>query len=47
MLKLILRPKVNPNFSCPQSVLYLPIVLKGIEDGEIEVVCEELESEGE
>lgn len=30
-----LKPVIDPRLSCPQSVLYLPIVLEGIKKGEI------------
>lgn len=28
-------PRTNPQISCPRSVLYLPEVIKGIQNGEI------------
>jgi len=34
-IEIQLRPKVDPQFSCPQSVLHLPIVIEGIKNGEI------------
>jgi len=34
-IEVILRPKVDPNLSCPQSVLHLPTVINGIKNGEI------------
>ena len=35
------KPKVDPQFSCPQSVLYLPVVIEGIKNGEIIVEINE------
>lgn len=34
-MEIIFKPKIDPNFSCPQSVLYLPYVIEGIKKGEI------------
>lgn len=36
-MEIIFKPKIDPNFSCPQSVLYLPYVIEGIKKGEITI----------
>lgn len=40
-----LKPVIDPRLSCPQSVLYLPIVVEGIKKGEI--VIQIVEEEGD
>lgn len=37
---LTFKPKINPQLSCPQSVLHLPAVIDGIKKGEILIEVE-------
>ena len=44
-MEIIFKPKIDPQFSCPQSVLYLPYVIEGIKKGEI--IMQIVEEEGD
>lgn len=44
-MEIIFKPKISPEISCPQSVLYLPYVIEGIKKGEI--IMQIVEEEGD